>query len=66
MARKPLPYVEAGLLEYLKLCFPDKCPHPDMTDREIWCAVGAQQVIQKLAALHNNPNPDPGLTTLNA
>jgi hypothetical protein len=37
-----------------------------MTDREVWMAVGEQNVVKKLAALHNNPNPDPGLTTLNA
>lgn len=66
MPKKPLPYVEAGLLEYVRQCFPDKCPHPAMTDREVWMAVGEQNVVKKLAALHNNPNPDPGLTTLNA
>lgn len=66
MPQKKLPHVDKGLLDYLATCFPDRCPLPDMTDREIWMEVGAQKVMKKLTALHNNPDTDPGIATINA
>lgn len=47
-----LPYVDEPLLEWLEQIYPDKCPEPNMTDREIWMARGAVTVIRNLRRLH--------------
>lgn len=48
------PAVEKELITWLEVTYPDKCPDPEMTDREIWMAVGEQVVIRKLRALHED------------
>lgn len=47
-----IPYIEDGLLEYLQRAFPEKCPEPNETDREIWINRGAAGVVRHLARLH--------------
>lgn len=42
------PRIPQDLLEYLSSQFPDKCPNLKDTDREIWMAVGARNVINHL------------------
>jgi hypothetical protein len=44
--QKP-PFVDPKVVAWLATLFPDKCPRPSDTDREIWMAVGAQGVIKK-------------------
>ena len=42
------PIIQQDLLEYLNELFPNACPHEGMSDRQIWMAVGARQVVRKL------------------
>lgn len=46
-----LPYVEEGLLDYLQRLFPDLCPEPSQSEREIWMNRGAVGVIRHLKLL---------------
>ena len=52
MESDKFPFVEEGLLEYLKKVFPDRCPRLNQTDREIWVDVGAAKVIRHLSDIH--------------
>jgi hypothetical protein len=45
---KPWPTVPLALLEQLELVYPDKSPVVTMSNREIWMAAGAAQVVRKL------------------
>jgi hypothetical protein len=42
------PYVPEVLVRWLEEKFPDQCPRPEDTDREIWMHVGAVNVVRKL------------------
>jgi hypothetical protein len=44
------PAVPEVLLKELERRFPDRCPDPKLTDREIWMKVGAVQVVRFLRA----------------
>ena len=48
------PLVTKGLIEDLEKTFPDKCPRENATDREIWMAVGAVNVVKYLKRLHES------------
>lgn len=54
--RTPEPPIDEALLDYLKECFPDRCPTLGHTDREIWVAVGAVKVIRHLQAVYDGQN----------
>lgn len=61
MSREPdinqsLPVVPQDLLEALEKRFPDRCPDPQWTDREIWMRVGEQRVIRFLRSVFNQQN----------
>ena len=43
-----LPLFQVEWLQKLQHVFPDVCPKPDWTDRQIWMAVGARNVIKYL------------------
>lgn len=45
---KPFPRVTKTLLTELASRFPDKCPRPEDSEREIWMAVGRGQVVNLL------------------
>lgn len=47
-----LPYVDIKLLEYLELLYPDKCPDPSMSDRELWQTCGAVQLVRHLRSVY--------------
>ena len=47
-----LPYVDAALLNYLEALFPDKCPEPDASERDVWLTCGAVGVVRKLRSIH--------------
>ena len=53
MANKRLPPVDSALIERLAAKYPNRVPTPDMTDREIWIAVGKQDVIAYLKGVAN-------------
>lgn len=45
------PVVDPQLVEHLRSIFPDRCPHPRWTEREVWMAVGSATVVTYLSAL---------------
>lgn len=47
-----LPFIEDGLLDYLQRLYPDTCPEPSQTEREIWMSRGAAGVVRHLRMLH--------------
>jgi hypothetical protein len=47
------PAVPLPLLEELEKRYPDRCPRPDASDREIWMAVGRAQVVLFLREMSN-------------
>lgn len=49
---KDFPLISEALLEALNKSYPDKCPNPNQTDREIWMAVGARRVVEFLQGKH--------------
>lgn len=52
-------YIHDGLIDLLKLTFPDKCPDPSDSNRAVWIKTGAAQVIKKLEEWkYEQDNPD--------
>lgn len=47
------PLISKGLVEWLSKVFPDRCPTAEMSDRQVWMAAGAAQVVRKLAHEHD-------------
>lgn len=43
-----IPPLSASLIALLDELYPEKCPAPDMTDREIWMYAGARGVVRIL------------------
>jgi hypothetical protein len=52
----PIPPIPRALLEWLERTFPNRAPSLKDTDREVWAASGAQQVIGKLRSEFNKQN----------
>lgn len=52
MANTPIPYISKALVDWLSRLFPDQCPGSEMSERQIWMAVGAADVVRKLAHEH--------------
>lgn len=50
-ANQNFPAVSIPLVESLERIYPDRCPSPDASDREIWMAVGRAQVVHFLREL---------------
>lgn len=48
------PFVTTELLAWLDRVFPDKCPGIGDSDRAIWMAAGARQVVEHLKAIEKN------------
>lgn len=48
MAEERTPAVSKELLAFLDRVFPDRCPTLDMSDRQIWMAAGASNVVRCL------------------
>lgn len=59
MADQKPPFVDPKVVAWLATLFPDKCPRPSDTDREIWMAVGAQGVIRKMSATAKAQSENP-------
>jgi len=47
MSRR-IPTPDRALVEALDQLYPDRCPDPRDSDREIWIKVGQRQVVRKL------------------
>lgn len=46
-----LPYVDAKLLEYLEILYPDRFPDPALCERELWQKCGAVHLVRHLRAI---------------
>ncbi len=53
MSTKRLPPVDPALIEWLVAKYPNCVPSLDYNDREVWIAVGRQQVIAHLQGIAN-------------
>lgn len=45
---RPAPLISDELIEYLDSLYPEKCPTPSQTGRQIWMDVGARAVVLHL------------------
>lgn len=43
-----IPLLSSDLIKELDEMFPERCPEPDATDREIWIYYGARSVVRML------------------
>ena len=46
------PPVDEALIKKLGEVYPESCPDPALSDREIWMAVGCRQVVRMLRAVY--------------
>jgi hypothetical protein len=46
------PPIDEALVKKLDEVYPESCPDPAASDREIWMAVGARQVVRMLRAVY--------------
>ena len=46
------PPIDEALIKRLDEVYPESCPDPASSDREIWTAVGARQVVRMLRAVY--------------
>ena len=51
-------YINDGLLDYLEEKFPNKCPKPTDSNRDVWIKTGNAQVVETLRGLkYEQDNP---------
>tara|TARA_R100001460_G_scaffold89074_1_gene130614 strand:- start:2712 stop:2930 length:219 start_codon:yes stop_codon:yes gene_type:complete len=54
---RPIPALDSRLVEALNERFPERCPDPEMSDREIWIEAGKRSVVRFLIdQLENQKN----------
>ena len=46
------PPIDEALIKRLDEVYPEACPDPAASEREIWIAVGARQVVRMLRAVY--------------
>ena len=46
------PPIDEALLKQLDEVYPEACPDPSLSDRDIWMAVGARSVVRMLRAVY--------------
>jgi hypothetical protein len=46
------PPIDEALIKRLDEIYPESCPDPASSDREIWMAVGTRQVVRMLRAVY--------------
>jgi hypothetical protein len=44
----PAPAIDPELVYWLNKLFPDRCPDPNDSEREVWIKAGARRVVDKL------------------
>ena len=47
-----IPFITDELLDYLQRIYPDRCPEPTQSERDIWISRGAVGVVRHLSAIH--------------
>jgi hypothetical protein len=45
------PPLDPATVAWLDVIYPDRCPRPSQTDRQIWMAAGAREVVEKMQAV---------------
>lgn len=58
MAIDRLPEDTDDLIRLLDEAYPERCPDPKASDRDIWIAVGARQVVRFLLSLQQERDAD--------
>lgn len=48
MALPPIPPLSPALIDALDKRFPERCPDPQWSDREVWRKVGQREVVRFL------------------
>lgn len=51
-----IPPIPPNLLEALEEMYPERCPEPSWSDREIWIRVGERRVVRNLRRLFEEQN----------
>jgi len=46
-----LPFSPETLIDELDAMYPERCPDPNLSEREIWIAVGRREVVRFLLEL---------------
>lgn len=49
-----VPPIDEALLNVLEVTFPNRCPDPEWSEREIWQRVGEQRLIRWLRHQYKN------------
>lgn len=57
MKRTPIP--AEALVKDLEARFPDRCPDPKLTDREVWMEAGAARVVRYLRSVLEDRTRNP-------
>lgn len=60
--RKRAPIITTALVEWLEELFPNRCPKPDESDREVWMNVGAARTIARVRQELKRQEEDPAMT----
>lgn len=47
---RKVPAIPADLMQWLDEAFPEKCPDPDDTKREVWMKAGERRLVRRLLA----------------
>jgi hypothetical protein len=45
------PPIDPATVEWLDALFPERCPDPADSERAVWMAVGARQVVRKIRSI---------------
>jgi len=51
-----LPVISEDLLKALDKQFPERCPEPSWSDREVWMRVGERRVVRFLKRVFDQQN----------
>lgn len=62
MKKRVIPPLSPSTVEWLDHAYPDRCPNPSDTDREIWMKAGERRLVSLLKTQlqkQENPNVSP-------
>ena len=54
-----IPSFSYDFLEFLDSIYPDRCPNPSMSDRDIWIKVGQRSVVNYLKSIMDDQHELP-------
>lgn len=56
MPTSEIPYISQDLMEFMEDLYPERCPDPQWSDREIWMRVGERRVVRALKRIFDEQN----------